>query len=489
MKKGLSLILAFVLLLSCALSALAEDGPSAPQEQEMADALAWMMQDLSEDERLQVVTWDKDTILQKLAGYDQPLQYTTKEEIADQLSMVLGLLGMVKNAAENSENGEGLAAIMNGLLGAALEGGDNGNAGMLGLVSLYGGLNGASMSFGGDESEDWAGEGIISAFDSTYWECGDLKMEIVFQDGYYKVAVLEGDTELSYLCKYEENTEGEELEAKLIGIGTGDEEMNAVQLDHGITEFIWDVWHENLIWNRNGEALVFTRIIDPLDESEWVGSNKKAAIQWHGDLNYTVTITQPPFDTWVYQCTLNRETNTLEGTGGKEEYNRQVYASKATFAFNENRTALIWTDEKEPETAEGLALTAVCSSLLYTTWRNDHYALIIFNPDGFGRYAVHVYVDEMAEGWEPAGEATEENVEDDEVERVEYCYLCTYDWENSVFKALEPASIDFDSLEVYQDPELFTSTATFVLQDENHILWLDDSGLSGDGQLLERESF
>ena len=50
MKKGLSLILAFVLLLSCALSALAENGPSAPQEQEMADALAWMMQDLSEDE-------------------------------------------------------------------------------------------------------------------------------------------------------------------------------------------------------------------------------------------------------------------------------------------------------------------------------------------------------------------------------------------------------------------------------------------------------
>ena len=477
MKKALSILLSVFLLLGCVFPAfsLAEEDTEALKQEEFARAMVWMTQGMEQDELIQVLSWDRDTISEKLKDYDEPLEYTTKEEIAEQLSMITGLGQMMLNAAQNDETGEGVMGML-GMFGA-----------------LLGGLNGESTGdfsgfFSGEEPmADWQFDGIVSDLDNTFWECGDLKLESVFQDGYYKLLILDGSAELSYLCEYEEYVEDDVGYSRLIGIGTGDEEMNEVQPDHGKAVFTLNAWTGELIWQRDGEKLVFHQIIDPLDGSIWVGNGKTITMNWNGGLNYDLTIEQDPFDTWNYQCVMNEETNTLEGTGSKKKYSETVYTdAQASFAFNENRTFLTWKDDKEADAAEGLILDAVPQNLLGITWRGEHYALFIFKPDGFGRYGLHVYEDELSEEMRAEDEEDSDLTEE---ERIEHCYLCTYDWETRTFTAIDPTAIDFDSLTIYMEPELYTSTATFVLSDSGQILWLDDTGLSGDGVVLTREEF
>ena len=491
MKKALSLVLALAMLFTCALSsaAFAEEGPVTPQEKELAQVVQWLVQDIPAEEMKQFFTWDRDTILQKLEAYDQPLEYSTKEEIADQLSFFTALAGMLVSSAEN---GEGLMDFLGGLLGGTEE---SGESGLSGLLSLFGG---ADVKFGGEEAgDDWAYEGIVSIFDGTFWESGELKMEIVFQDGYYKAAIQDGERELSYLCEYDEFEEDDRSYDRLTGIGTGDEEMDAAQPDRGRAEFIWNYWTQELTWQRDGEKIVFTQIIDPLDESTWVGSGKTLRMRWLGDLNYELTIEQPDFISWHYQCVLNEETGALEGVGAKTKYSKQVYTdAQASFALNEARTHLTWTDEKEPDAAEGLTLDAAARDVLLSFWRGENYVLVIFDPDGYGRYDLHVFEDEMTEEAAEPEETAEAEQPDEseeiiaETERTEYAYLCTYDWEKGVFTAIDPSAIDFDSLMLYADPELYKSTAVFTLEDGQRILWQDDSGLTGEsGIVLEKSEF
>ena len=228
---------------------------------------------------------------------------------------------------------------------------------------------------------------------------------------------------------------------------------------------------------------MFTQIIDPLDGSKWVGNNKSLTMRWRGGLNYEVAIEQPAtMISWSYQCTLNEETNTLEGTGSKTEFSQTLYEdAKASFALNEKRTKLTWTDEKEPDAAEGLALDAVPYHIVGRYWESDRYGLNIFEPDGFGLYSIYVFEADPEEITDGESEETDLT----ERERVEYQYLCTFDWETNTFTSADPATIDFESLTIYVEQEKCVSTATFTLTDESHLVWMDDSGLSGDGVTLE----
>lgn len=100
--------------------------------------------------------------------------------------------------------------------------------------------------------EDFGGEFPADEyFNGTFWESGDLKLEAVWQDGYYKIAILDGETELSYLCYLDEET------GCLTGIGTGVEEFDEEQPDHGIGLFYIDD-DGNLVWQTpEGAETVF----------------------------------------------------------------------------------------------------------------------------------------------------------------------------------------------------------------------------------------
>ena len=100
--------------------------------------------------------------------------------------------------------------------------------------------------------EDEGGEFPVDVyFNGTFWESGDLKLEAVWQDGYYKIAILDGERELSYLCYLDEET------GCLTGIGTGVEEFDEEQPDHGIGLFYIDD-DGNLVWQTpEGTETVF----------------------------------------------------------------------------------------------------------------------------------------------------------------------------------------------------------------------------------------
>lgn len=101
-------------------------------------------------------------------------------------------------------------------------------------------------------AEDEGGEFPVDVyFNGTFWESGDLKLEAVWQDGYYKIAILDGERELSYLCYLDEET------GCLTGIGTGVEEFDEEQPDHGIGLFYIDD-DGNLVWQTpEGTETVF----------------------------------------------------------------------------------------------------------------------------------------------------------------------------------------------------------------------------------------
>jgi len=79
MRKAASILLVFTLLFTwlCSSAAFGEEIQLSPQEEEFDKVLTWLLADIPEEERDQALTWDRDTILEKLEGYDQPLEYTT----------------------------------------------------------------------------------------------------------------------------------------------------------------------------------------------------------------------------------------------------------------------------------------------------------------------------------------------------------------------------------------------------------------------------
>ena len=320
------------------------------------------------------------------------------------------------------------------------------------------------------ENAEWADEEtpaedeggwIDEMFNGTYWESGDLLLETVWEDGYYQVTVTGGDTALSYRCAYEDNIVIDDTGyCRLTGIGADDGQAPA-QADHGVSAFLYSYETQTLTWQQaDGQETVFTRIIDPLDESEWFSDGLTRRIRWLGGLDYEVYI-EKMFYSWNYQCVLNEETDVLEGTGLKTHYGSEEYTdSHAAFALQDARRQLTWTDEKEPDAANGIVFEAVCMDLTRSIWDNEPYTAFISWMDGY--YDVHVMDTETDHG-----------------------YLCTYDWNTSTLTAVDPATVDVDSMSLYVDLTYYTSLATFVLEDDATLVWHDDSGLTGDGIALK----
>lgn len=496
MKKLLSLMLTLAMLFSCCGTAISRGEEAAaplqaegltPREQEIENALSWLMEQVPEEEMLGIFSWDKDTVREKLEGYDGTLEHLTREELVEEISGALGQLSylgdlysslnaMTENAGTESEtagDGEdgadlsGLLGLFGGLLGGEGTEGEEAGAGLSGLLGLFGGL-----TEGAEESSEWTGEEdqdyeIETIFNNTYWESGELEMVSVWQDGYYKVAIQDGDTELSYLCTAGDYVdEAEQVQFSVLrGIGAGDEETTAAQADHGEGTFLYDWRTDEIIWTKpDGTRTVFTHIIDPLDNSQWYTPGKTMTIVWGGEQHYQVSIEAGvgEFTSWQYDCELQEDGSTLKGVGSKISYGSTEYADgEATFAVQEH--SLVWTDSREEDAAEGLTLEEVDGSLVYSTWfspESDSLSASILFVDGY--YDVSVY----------NGQQT-------------HSYLCTLDWDTGILTAVDPATIPFDSLSLYLDREAYTSTGTFVLQERQKMVWQDDTGLAGDGITLE----
>ncbi len=560
MKKYLSLLMALVMVFTCAFTAasLAESAAPAPTmemspeaEKEAEAVMQWVVQNIPQEELAQVMTWDRDTVLTKLEGYDQPLQHITKEEIADQViavtdllkmfmgsagegestgfdlsGMLGGMLGGAQTEGEGESTGFDLSGMLGGMLGGAqtegegestgfdlsgMLGGLMGGAqtegegestgfdlsGMLGglmggaqtegegestgfdLSSMLGGLMGGdgesagfdlSALFGGmtdGESYEWSteeddsteedeGVTIVHAFDGTYWETEGAYLGAVWYDGlYYYITVTEGESEAIYLCQADLETE------KLQVVGTGDIAIEDAQPQENADTFYIDD-DANLVWQKaDGTQTVFTQDFSPLDGSIWFADGKELTLRWEGRDNYGVYIDQEPYG-WNYPCVLDEENDVLTGVGEKFNYGDAVYTdAQATFAFQDARTKLVWTDSAEPDAQEGLTFDAVYMGVLYDIWENDQASFSFMWYNGY--YMADVYLDGKL-----------------------HSYLCTYDRSNSTFTAVDPATIDFEALNMYVDAENYASTATFELLDDDHLLWRDDSGITGEeGMLFE----
>ena len=488
MKKYLSLLMVLVMVFTCAFTAasLAESAAPAPTmemspeaEKEAEAVMQWVVQNIPQEELAQVMTWDRDTVLTKLEGYDQPLQHITKEEIADQVIAVTDLLKMfMGSAGEGESTGFDLSGMLGGLMGGAQTEGEGESTGF-DLSSMLGGLMGGdgesagfdlSALFGGmtdGESYEWSteeddsteedeGVTIVHAFDGTYWETEGAYLGAVWYDGlYYYITVTEGESEAIYLCQADLETE------KLQVVGTGDIAIEDAQPQENADTFYIDD-DANLVWQKaDGTQTVFTQDFSPLDGSIWFADGKELTLRWEGRDNYGVYIDQEPYG-WNYPCVLDEENDVLTGVGEKFNYGDAVYTdAQATFAFQDARTKLVWTDSAEPDAQEGLTFDAVYMGVLYDIWENDQASFSFMWYNGY--YMADVYLDGKL-----------------------HSYLCTYDRSNSTFTAVDPATIDFEALNMYVDAENYASTATFELLDDDHLLWRDDSGITGEeGMLFE----
>ena len=317
-----------------------------------------------------------------------------------------------------------------------------------------------------DSSSNAGDYEVDLTFDGTFWESGSLRLLSVFQDGYYKVVVTGGETEMVYLCELKDTVVNEKSLAVLTGIGTGDPDLTESQADHGISSFVYDWETAALTWKRSdGSETVFTRIVNDLDATVWYFDGKTLSIVWKGDLNYQINIEGKKFTSWSYNVVLDEETDTLEGTGQKVSYSDTVYTdSKATFTFRNNRSELVWIDEKEATADFGQVFEAVNLSFMNSMWQqaDQTCSAAVQWTDGF--YDFHVF----------SGDA-------------EHAYLCTYDRASGTFTSVDPSLIDFDSFSLYLEKSLYTAAGSFVQQDDTHLIWHDHSGLAGEnGVLMER---
>lgn len=284
MKKLLCLFVAAVMAFTCAVS-LAETVAPATQDEEMEAVLEWLFAEVPEDEAMQIFSWDKDTILQKLEDYDKPLQYSTKEELADRIAEALGMLGMFAGLFEggseaDTRGGEG-DFDLGGLLSLfGEESGTEGDAGSFDLGGLLGGetetegdfdLGGLFGGLFGEESgtetdgDDFdmnsllgmlgalGGSGDSGSLEGT-WQSGNLQLEALRIEEYCWIMITGGETELSYLCELNPET------GEYVSLGTGDEAHDAAQPDHGVAAFAFAEDGSLLWYTAAGEQIAFTRI-------------------------------------------------------------------------------------------------------------------------------------------------------------------------------------------------------------------------------------
>ena len=437
MKKTLSLLLALVMALTLAFSAvsLAEELTEA-QQAEMAKVMSWLMEGIPENEYTQIFSWDRDTILKKLEGYGQPLETITKEEIADQLLPVFSMFSLFTSAADSENGGEAVLGLVSGLLGGE-------------------GLDEGFIEWEDEEDYD-DGPDIDWNFDGPYWVSGNMILQSVWMDDYtYKVFIRDGETELAYLCKMDPETRIN------TSSGTGDPELTEAQPDHGVAVFFVND-EGQMVWQKaDGTAVLFEQHRDPLDLTSWYNGKKSMFIVNYDFDKYQVTVYEEPFF-WVYECVLDEEADALKGTGykGWEDAENALYEdAQGTFTFLNGRTQAVWTDDKEPETLNGVTFEAVERRIVDEMWSVDDGGFFAYMVDAY--YNVQVYY-----GYD------------------QYGYLCTYDRASGTLTAVDPATIDFDSIAYDLEKEIYTTTASFVLQDDDHLLWRDDSGVTGENGIV-----
>ena len=300
-----------------------------------------------------------------------------------------------------------------------------------------------SFAESGDDG-DWDGDalGVDALFDGTWWESGDLQLESVWQDGSYRISVLDGESRLSYLCAEDPETGYK--------VSTGAAEGDAGLADQGGAVFRFEEKDNTgrIIWQKpDGSETAFTRIEDPLDRTEWYAENRTVIIYWRGQKNYEVVSlysTPEEYVIWTYECVLEGET--LSGSGQRNTSSGSADTS-GSFTFGENRSVLTWRDD-----AEGIEVPfeAVDKALTQETWANENGSISIFFSRGY--YDVHVFEYET---------------------ETESAFLCSFDPFSGTLTALEPSRIDFDALkgDFYLDPALYTGTAVFVKTDADHLVW------------------
>lgn len=458
MKKTLSLFLALVMLFTCVFSAvsLAETAEALTEAQqlELAAVMEWLMRDVAQENYTEVFSWSRDDILQKLESYDQPLETLTKEEIADQLAPVISLLGLFAGLAESEDGGEAVADVLSGMLGGLMSGAISDADSLLSLGDDW-------MTWEEEEEEEPEEEyepDYISYYYDMLWVSGDLTLESVYQDEYYKIAITEGDKELAYLCELDAAT------GIATGIGTGDPETTEAQPDHGIATFCITE-DDQLIWKKaDGEEVVFTGYNSPLAGLIGYVDGKEITIVWMG--NHLEVIVQQDDDLWVYACPPNEETDALEGGGYYEnlETGETAEGYQGTFVFLNDRAQVVWTDGQIPEAQNGLTFAMYEPLLINDPWTAEEADIFVTAMDGY--YEMHIY--------------TQPDFD-------EYNYLCTYDRATRTLTALDPSTIDFDSLTMDLYRAAFTTTATFVLEDDGRLVWHDDTGVSGDGVVFQHD--
>ena len=455
MRKYLTVLTALALLLTgiCMTAVQAEESSflgsmmavsgtqsqiTPEQEQELTTIVQYLTQDLTEETALEILSWDKDTILRKLEGYETPLEhFASKEEVAELLA---GMIGQIAPLFQMSEE-----QMMD----------QAGN--MMGMMA-------GMMDFSSSEEEDpYADVAIDGIFNSTYWESGDLKLTSVWQDGYYKILIQDGEKEWIYLCEEDHDTGWKK------GIGCGDPDQTEIQEDHGIATFYtrWENNRDEMIWEKaDGSQTVFTRIIDPLDETQWYREGMMLTLTWRGDNTYDLHIDGyglQDYTAWDYFCVLDEDRDALTGTGKKATFMGDIYTdAQAVFAFSEGRTVLTWTDDQEETAKEGLAFEGVDKVLTTKVWElPEKYALS-------GAFAAGYYVMTVIEiGMDPT---------------IEHTYLCTYDRTASMLTAVNPEEVDLEPIinQAWLDQSVLAGNASFEILDDETLVWKEATGITGD---------
>ena len=293
------------------------------------------------------------------------------------------------------------------------------------------------------EEDYWIDEG----FNGTFWQGDDMLLAAVWEEGFtYRLTVTADGAEQSFLCNYKDVEIDEEAYVSL----------------SGDAEFLYSYRTGELLWKREGaQDAVFTRIIDPLDNSRWYTDGKTITIHWLGGNDYDVYI-EKQFTSWDYRCVLDEEADALKGAGVKTDYSNEIYAdSQAEFAFRDARRGLVWTDEKEESALSGLAFEAVANDLAVSMWTNDEYFVFVTWSDGY--YDVQVSRD---------GEV--------------YLYLCQYDWDAAVLTSVDVSTVDTDSFSMYIEKDNYTRSGSFTLLEDDTMIWKDDGITGEEGIVIPR---
>ena len=412
------------------------------QEQELTTIVQYLTRGLTEETALEILSWDKDTILQKMEGYETPLEhFTSKEEVAELLA---GMISQIAPLFQMPE--EQVMDQAGGMMGAMAD----------------------MLDFSVSEEENpYDGAAIDGFFNSTYWENGNLKLTAVWQDGYYKVLIQDGEKEWVYLCEEDQET------GRKKGIGCGDPDQTETQEDHGIATFYtqWENNRDEMVWEKaDGSKTVFTRIIDPLDGTQWYREGMMLTLTWRGDNSYDLRIdgySLPDYTTWNYLCILDEDRDALSGTGTKSTFMGDLYTdAQAVFAFSEGRTMLTWTDDQEETAKEGLAFEGVDKTLTNEVWEvPEKYALS-------GSFAAGYYVMTVIEiGTDPT---------------IEHTYLCTYDRTNSTLTAVDPKEVDLEPIinQAWLDQSVLAGNASFEILDDQTIVWKEATGITGNEGII-----